>query len=951
MAQFTFGAGNARVILRAPLYLAGSLASRFVRRDPRLWVFGSGIGIGEGAKVLHDLASATLDDTKLVWLCSSAAELDAARELGMAAELKTGMRGFLLTLRARVVLITHGFGDVNRYAVRGALVVQLWHGIPLKKLHLDSPAALRIRFLPDHAVVRRLLGSLYRRAGRQISLFPAASALSGARLTTAFGLRNGVVAVTGDPRDDVLLRGYVADRRAFARAALAAAVGPLPPTVVLYAPTWRDGAVDPGVPTPEEWRAVAAWLEREDAVLLVRSHPLGQGEYSPGVAISQRIRMLPASRVADVTPLLSAVDVLVTDYSSIAYDFSLTERPIVFFAPDVDRYESSRGLYEHYRDFSGDTHVLDWAGVVSLLAGAGENPRLLAQSRRLRAEHFDLDDGHAAERVLAEILVRTGGAAPGSLVEASWAGASAHEASGLGVSGIGVSALGASTLGGSTPRVVIDSVELSPDPTPALVFRGQASAGAPTSVRLVGSRMRLEATFATEYDAPQAGGWQATIPLTISRWGCDGLAPASGHYRLEIDTADGSTSRVEVTAPVPADALLTLCRVSTSKEGGTLDVRFSAPLRARELGAQNQRALERRYRRGRGTGAEPSVFFESFYSQAVACNPRAIDARLAVERPDVTRYWSTIDASVAVPDGAIRVIEGSAEWWEARGAARLLVVNDWLRKRFRRRQGQRVLQTWHGTMLKRLALDRPGARVRARIAVLRERARWDILLSQNPHSTRVFRSAYRFQGEIWEEGYPRDDGIVTGDGAAMRARLGIAQDARVVLYAPTWRDDRTKLVDYLDLPAFAKELGDDTVTLVRGHSRTLHHGPDVEGSHVIDVTAYPDVADLQLIADVLVTDYSSIMFDFSATGKPIVFFTPDLAHYGDNLRGFYFDLIVDAPGAVTTTRDELVAALRAPDSAAYRARYERWRARFNPHDDGHASERVVRRILDAGLLD
>jgi CDP-glycerol glycerophosphotransferase len=173
-----------------------------------------------------------------------------------------------------------------------------------------------------------------------------------------------------------------------------------------------------------------------------------------------------------------------------------------------------------------------------------------------------------------------------------------------------------------------------------------------------------------------------------------------------------------------------------------------------------------------------------------------------------------------------------------------------------------------------------------------------------------------------------------------------------VLYAPTWRDDRTELVDYLDLTEFAADLPPDHLLLVRGHSRTLGSGPELQGSRLLDVTSYPDVADLMLVADVLVTDYSSVMFDFASTGKPMVFFTPDIAHYGDVLRGFYFDLAADAPGPLVRTHKELLAALSDLDAIkdAYAAKYTAWQQRFTPHDDAHAAERVVQRLFDEGWL-
>src|SRR5690606_6141180 len=126
--------------------------------------------------------------------------------------------------------------------------------------------------------------------------------------------------------------------------------------------------------------------------------------------------------------------------------------------------------------------------------------------------------------------------------------------------------------------------------------------------------------------------------------------------------------------------------------------------------------------------------------------------------------------------------------------------------------------------------------------------------------------------------------------------------------------------------------GDKYVTLIRGHSRTLLPGEDVSAPGVLDVTGYPDVSELFLVADLLVTDYSSVMFDFSVTEKPIFFFTPDFEAYRDQLRGFYFDLLPVAPGPVSTTIDELLAQVLERQSVTedYAERYDAWRQRFNP---------------------
>jgi CDP-glycerol glycerophosphotransferase len=126
----------------------------------------------------------------------------------------------------------------------------------------------------------------------------------------------------------------------------------------------------------------------------------------------------------------------------------------------------------------------------------------------------------------------------------------------------------------------------------------------------------------------------------------------------------------------------------------------------------------------------------------------------------------------------------------------------------------------------------------------------------------------------------------------------------------------------------------------------------VHAPNVLDVTGYPDVSELFLVADALITDYSSVMFDFTVTGKPVFFFTPDLEHYARKLRGFYFDLVSVAPGPVVSTAEELVALVRDRDAVQRRFadRYRAWRERFNPRDDGRAADRVVQRLLAEGII-
>jgi CDP-glycerol glycerophosphotransferase len=925
MASFTFGAGNARKVLRLPLYALGALVTLVVPRTPHLWVFGSGIGVGEGALPLYREARARLPaSVRLVWLAGSVAELEVARELGLEAEPRSGWRGFRLTLRAQVLVVTHGFGDVNRFATRGGFVVQLWHGIPLKRLHLDSPAALRVSFLPNHRIVRALVARAYRFAGRRISAFPVASLAVAPRIASAFGIPRDRVIVTGDPRDDVLLAGTPESRADAARELIVSAIGPLPEgaRIVLSAPTWRDGKPDPGVPDAADWAAIVTWLERSNAVLLLRTHPLGKGDYAGGPERSDRIRMLGSEVLTEITPALPAVDALVTDYSSIAFDYSLVGGPIVFLAPDVEHYAKSRGLYSPYRAFTGGRQVSSWAHVLWALDDIASGGRTATENaahvRWLRDENFDFLDGRATERVLSWILRNSVNESVADSAGLSWEPQSRPRVTGLSVQN-------------ADPIAITVDVE----------FDGPVA----TTARFDGPRTQRVGEISV--DGERMG---ATFRLLSPRWGTPDLAMPSGDYRLTLGSSP-ATARVEVDTELPGELRHPLFRAKLLSIAGGLVLRISSPLADDERGPSAQKRLERAYRRSRAA-PEDAVFLESFYGQSASDNPEGIDRALARIRPQTARYWSVVDGSVAVPEGGIRIIEGSREWWRVRAAARALIVNDWLRKRYRPRRHQRVLQTWHGTMLKRLALDRePG--LRTRIAVTRESRRWDALLAQNPYSAEIFRSAYAMHDPIWQEGYPRNDVFADpGRIAAVRRDLGLAEGVRVVLYAPTWRDDRTEMVDYLDLASFAGELGPDRVLLVRGHSRTLRYGQDLEADRLIDVTSYPSMADLLQLADVFVTDYSSAMFDFAATGRPMVFFTPDLSHYSTDLRGFYFDLLAEAPGPVVHDRDGLRAAILDAEAGApeFAARRAAWRSRFTPLDDGSAGERVVRRLLAEGWL-
>jgi CDP-glycerol glycerophosphotransferase len=361
----------------------------------------------------------------------------------------------------------------------------------------------------------------------------------------------------------------------------------------------------------------------------------------------------------------------------------------------------------------------------------------------------------------------------------------------------------------------------------------------------------------------------------------------------------------------------------------------------------------RRFPRAFRSVRPDAALFESWHG-AYSDNPRAISEELARRGSGLERIWAV---EAGVPGATAAVAPGSRRYLEALGTARYLVSNISLPGYFRKRPGTTYVQTWHGTPLKRIAFDiaNPDFPSRARYLAGLERdvAKWDVLLSPNRFSTDVFRQAFRYDGQILETGYPRNDALLgPGAGAtrsAVRSRLGIPDGARAVLYAPTWRDGSAFELA-LDVHRVRGELGDDHVLLLRMHHLAAAALTAQQRAHALDVSSYPDITDLYLAADVLVTDYSSAMFDFAVTRKPMVFFTYDLASYRDEVRGFYFDFEQEAPGPLLATTGDVCEALRdlGAVSASYAAGYKRFTERFCHLDNGRAAARVVDAVFATG---
>lgn len=273
-----------------------------------------------------------------------------------------------------------------------------------------------------------------------------------------------------------------------------------------------------------------------------------------------------------------------------------------------------------------------------------------------------------------------------------------------------------------------------------------------------------------------------------------------------------------------------------------------------------------------------------------------------------------------------------------------------------------LLETWHGTPLKRLAFDLNdvvGGVSNYKDKFYRQKENWDYLLSDNPFSTEKFQSCFMYPKEkILEYGYPANDPLYAPDreerARKIKEKLGIPADKKVIMYAPTWRDDNYYEIGQfkfdldLDVNRLEKEFGDEYVLLLRLHYLVVE-ALDMSkyGEFAVNGSAYDDVTDLYLITDILITDYSSVFFDFANLKRPVLYYTYDLERYRDVLHGFYLSMEDDLPGPMLLTNDEVVDAIKNIDQIQekYKDRYEEFYNRFCCIDDGHATERVVNKIF------
>ena len=356
------------------------------------------------------------------------------------------------------------------------------------------------------------------------------------------------------------------------------------------------------------------------------------------------------------------------------------------------------------------------------------------------------------------------------------------------------------------------------------------------------------------------------------------------------------------------------------------------------------------------------VLFESFLGRGYSDNPKALYLKLQKQRPELPLVWifakePTAEVKAACPNWVLR---NSPKYYYLMARAQYWIFNTRQPLSLKKRRETMYLQTWHGTPLKRLGLDMdevhmPGTNTEQYKKNFSAQAKeWNYLLSPNLYSSAIFKRAFDFRGLLLETGYPRNDLLYAPDrqqqAKQIKQSLRLPPGKKVILYAPTWRDDEfVKKGQYrfnlkLDLKQMQSRLGDDYIVLLRMHYLIAEHlDLTAFDGFAYDVSAYGDIAELYLISDLLITDYSSVFFDYAHLNRPMVFFTYDLEKYASVLRGFYFDFEAVVPGPLLKESHQVIDYIEdiAIQSKQYEEKYTAFQERFCSLDDGKASQRVV----------
>jgi CDP-glycerol glycerophosphotransferase len=462
-------------------------------------------------------------------------------------------------------------------------------------------------------------------------------------------------------------------------------------------------------------------------------------------------------------------------------------------------------------------------------------------------------------------------------------------------------------------------------------------------------RTRLSATAET-----LAGASVLPVRPRLTRLAADGLLPdlsARGHLCYRLTAHSPATLRAgrelhRLIAGPPGHlaktAVRTARRARRTLHSGTVKTRVYEQVLTRLPVRKGLVVFESHL--GRQYGDSPRAVYEELRRQGVPCRP----------------VWSYAGPPDGFPADAALVRRWSWPYLVALARAEVWIDNQGFPLKLTKRPQTTYVQTWHGSAIKHMGFDDPALRVRPRAeraAFQRAVDRFDHFLLRSEHDAGTLARGMRLPEEVLlRTGYPRNDALVAARQAEERTgartrgpldgRLGIPAEHTVLLYAPTFRGRpgaRQRFALPFDVEEFAARFGGRCTLLVRAHYLQHVELPPAVAGQVLDVSGHGDVTELLLLADGLITDYSSVLFDYALLDRPVICFVPDHESYLAEDRGTYLDVYAAAPGPVVATQEELfgaVAGLKAAE-VDHRDARQRFVAEFGEYDTGQAARRVV----------
>lgn len=365
--------------------------------------------------------------------------------------------------------------------------------------------------------------------------------------------------------------------------------------------------------------------------------------------------------------------------------------------------------------------------------------------------------------------------------------------------------------------------------------------------------------------------------------------------------------------------------------------------------------------------SKKKVIFESFLGRNVSGNPKYIYDYMVQENMDQNYkfYWVVNDFDEHIEGNHTKLKRKSLKYYYHMATSGYWVFNSRQTGEIVKRPDNTYLQTWHGTPLKKLASDMTDVDMggNTNVAEYQENffvhsRRWDYLLAQNDYSEKIFKRAFNFNKEILK-GYPANDILYNQDNdeniTKLKEKLGLPTDKKVILYAPTWRDNNFykkghyKMDLELEIDKMREALSDEYVLVIKAHYLIANNIDDskYEG-FAYNLSKGTDIQELYLVSDIMITDYSSTMFDYANLKRPMIFFAYDLENYRDSLRGFYFDFEKTAPGPIVKTTEDVISSIKHIDIVKenYAELFDNFYNTYCHVDNGNSAKYIVERIFN-----